>query len=121
MSLNKGDNVLCVNDSIDRDKSAEILKDFQNWVEKGRKYVIREVLHNDGIVVGLLLEDVWNMPLFIKLINRCQEPAFGTFRFRKLKKDSSEFFEEEADEDTMQLVEEILHGMKDDGFLQIGK
>lgn len=107
MGFNKGDRVLCINDCIDADKALEILKDFQTWVIKDNEYIIREVLLNDGIVVGLLLEGVYNMPIYIRLLGRKQEPAFGTFRFRKLKKNSSEIFEEESEE-VLDKVHELL-------------
>jgi hypothetical protein len=47
-------------------------------------YTIREILDNNGIVPGLLLDEVHNFPKFFKLINRFQEPAFALWRFRKL-------------------------------------
>jgi len=83
-----GDKVLCINAIIDPDKLEEIKKDFENWVTKDEEYTIREVLSNDGIVTGLLLEEIYNYPKFFKLINRFQEPAFATWRFRKLEKAS---------------------------------
>ena len=90
-----GDKVLCVNAVIDPNKLEEIKKDFENWITKDEKYTIREVLSNDGIVTGLLLEEVYNFPKFFKLINRFQEPAFATWRFRKLEK---AFIQVETDE-----------------------
>ena len=83
--MKRGDIILCVNDTIDSDKAKEILAYFKVWVVKDETYKIREVLSNDGIVTGLLLEGVNNPITYITLIGRCQEPAFGTFRFRKLK------------------------------------
>ena len=41
-------------------------------------------MDNNGIVTGVLLEEVHNFPKFFKLINRFQEPAFAQWRFRKL-------------------------------------
>jgi hypothetical protein len=113
MRFNVGDRLLCINDTVDKDKAYEIFRDYQKWVVKGREYHVREVLHNDGIVTGILLVEIYNIPLFIKLVNRVQEPAFGTFRFQKLKKDASEFFEEEkifrdCPDDVMEKVEELL-------------
>ena len=83
-----GDKVLCINAIIDPNKLEEIKKDFENWITKDEEYTIREVLSNDGIVTGLLLEEIYNYPKFFKLINRFQEPAFATWRFRKLEKAS---------------------------------
>jgi len=82
--MRKGDLVRCINDRIDADKIAEISKDFENWIVKGEQYKVREVLNNDGIVTGILLEEVHNFPKYFKLIGRTQEPAFATWRFEKV-------------------------------------
>lgn len=79
-----GDKVICINDMVDFDKQVEINQTFLIWVKKDVEYTIREFLDNDGIVTGLLLEEIHNFPVFIKLINRIQEPAFATWRFRKI-------------------------------------
>jgi hypothetical protein len=82
-----GDKVVCINALIDADKLLEISKDFQNWITKDETYTVREILFNDGIVDGILLEEVYNVPKWFKLINRLQEPAFATWRFRKMEED----------------------------------
>jgi hypothetical protein len=82
--MKPGDKVICINDRIDPDKSEEIRKDFDIWITKDKEYTIRELLDNNGIVPGVLLEEVHNYPKFFKLINRFQEPAFALWRFRKL-------------------------------------
>lgn len=96
MSFKIGDKILCINDSVDQDKFLEISRDFQRWVVKGQEYFVRDILFNNGIVTGLLLVDVYNIPIYIKLIDKIQEPAFGTFRFRKLRKNDSEIFISES-------------------------
>ncbi len=81
-NLAVGKRVICVDDYIQPHMREEITKDFQQWVTKGKVYTIREILENDGIVPGVLLEEIHNKPLyFAKTINRVQEPAFGIFRF----------------------------------------
>lgn len=60
---------------------------YNNWVKKGKTYTVRQVLQNDDIVHGVLLEEVRNEPIYIELIGREQEPAFGMFRFRELEDD----------------------------------
>ncbi|MDB5023760.1 MAG: hypothetical protein JWP78_1515 [Mucilaginibacter sp.] len=82
--MKPGDKVICIDASIEPDKAEEIKRDFEIWVTKDKEYTIREILDNNGIVPGLLLEEVHNFPKFFKLINRFQEPAFAVWRFRKL-------------------------------------
>jgi hypothetical protein len=83
--MKPGDKVICINDKIDPEKSLEIRQDFEIWITRDKEYTIREVLDNNGIVTGVLLDEVHNFPKFFKLINRFQEPAFAMWRFRKLK------------------------------------
>lgn len=83
--MKPGDKVICINDKIDPDKSNEIRKDFEIWITRDKEYTIREILDNNGIVTGVLLDEVHNFPKFFKLINRFQEPAFAMWRFRKLQ------------------------------------
>lgn len=82
--MKPGDKVICINATIDPEKAAEIRRDFEIWVTKDKEYTIREILDNNGIVTGVLLEEIHNFPKFFKLINRYQEPAFAQWRFRKL-------------------------------------
>lgn len=83
--MRPGDKVICINDKIDTDKNEEIRRDFEIWITKDKEYTIREILDNNGIVTGVLLDEVHNFPKFFKLINRFQEPAFAIWRFRKLQ------------------------------------
>lgn len=82
--MQPGTKVICIDASIDPDKQEEIARDFEIWIKKDEEYTIREILDNDGIVTGVLLEEVYNLPKFMHLINRIQEPAFAIWRFRKL-------------------------------------
>ena len=77
-----GKKVICVDDYIQPHMREEIAKDFQQWVTKRKVYTIREILENNGIAPGVLLEEIHNNLLYFeKTINRVQEPAFGIFRF----------------------------------------
>ena len=82
--MKPGDKVICVDASIDPEKAEEIKRDFEIWITKDKEYTIREILENEGIVPGALLEEVHNFPKFFKLLGRFQEPAFALWRFRKL-------------------------------------
>ena len=96
-----GDKVICVDATIDANKAEEIKKDFEIWVAKNKEYTIREILDNNGIVPGVLLDEVHNLPKYFKLLKRFQEPAFAIWRFRKLNYAS----QTEAVEEGRELVE----------------
>ena len=85
--MQPGDTVICIDDSIKADKIEFVSVAYPNWIKEGRKYTIRAMLDNDDIVPGLLLEEVRNPLIFIHLINKAQEPAFGMFRFAKFAHD----------------------------------
>lgn len=78
---------MCVDDGIKPEMMVTICNYYHNWVKKGNKYTVREVLQNDDIVHGVLLEEIRNEPIYIELIDKKQEPAFGMFRFRELEDD----------------------------------
>jgi len=99
--MRPGDKVICINDKIDADKAEEIRRDFEIWITKDKEYTIREILDNNGIVTGVLLEEIHNFPKFFKLINKYQEPAFAIWRFRKLNYATAQ----QAEEHTEELVE----------------
>jgi len=101
-----GDTVKCVDASIDAEKAEEIKRDFENWIIKDSSYTVRGFVDNDGIVVGMWLEEVHNFPKFFRLIGRTQEPAFATWRFEKT---ASAPQEQEEEEDEMPLeLQELL-------------
>jgi len=77
-----GDLVICIDATIDADKADEITRDFQQWIEKGKKYIVRAII-NHGFVVGILLEGVTNEPRYMSVVNKTLEPAFVSHRFRK--------------------------------------
>ena len=78
-----GDEVVCIDASIKPEMIFAIAEYYPNWVVSGKKYTVRGFTDNDGIVDGVWLEEITNPEIFIKLINRTQEPAFGLFRFAK--------------------------------------
>lgn len=82
--------LLCVDDSIKADEIGFVSFAYQQWVGKGQLYTVREVLDNDGIVDGLLLNEVVNQPIFQKLLGRWQEPAFRLDRFVELELEEDE-------------------------------
>lgn len=80
-----GDIVVCINDVKLAHTEQELSKDVINWVVKGERYTIRGFHDNDGIVTGVLLEEIHNRPIYFKLIDKVQEPAFRLDRFRKIE------------------------------------
>lgn len=88
--------IICVDDTIKPELLFSIIRDFKIWIKKGIEYTIRDVLYNDNIVTGILLQEVHNPPIMIPLLNRMQEPAFATWRFRK--KTYQELEEEKVEE-----------------------
>lgn len=85
--MKEGTKVMCIDDLIKPEMMVTICNYYNNWVKKGKTYTIRQILQNDDIVHGVLLEEVRNEPIYIELIGREQEPAFGMFRFRELEDD----------------------------------
>lgn len=80
--LDIGDEVICVNDSRPEGWSSEV---FPEWVVKDQKYIVRELLNNDNIVVGVLVNELHNPIIWQPLIGRYQEGAFAIWRFEKLR------------------------------------
>ncbi|WP_426671035.1 hypothetical protein ACPPVU_07345 [Mucilaginibacter sp. McL0603] len=99
--MKPGDKVICIDASIDPEKAEEVKRDFEIWITKDKEYTIREILENNGIVPGVLLDEVHNFPKYFKLIDRFQEPAFALWRFRKLNYATAS----EAEEHEAELVE----------------
>jgi hypothetical protein len=89
MSFKIGDRVVCIDDTMQSNTVEELKKDVPNWVKKGQEYTIRAIFNNNGIVSGVLLEEIDNSPKFFNIIGRFQEPAFAEWRFRKLKPSES--------------------------------
>ena len=82
------DRVICVDDSIRAELMPTIVKYYKNWVSRNQIYTVRQVVDNDGIIDGVLLDEIRNEPIYIELIDKKQEPAFGMFRFRLLQEDA---------------------------------
>jgi hypothetical protein len=91
-----GDEVICINAEIKVGKLGFVGHAYPNWIKERSTYTIREILPNDDIVPGILLEEVVNPPLYIHLLGREQEPAFAHFRFRKLENSELETEIEES-------------------------
>jgi hypothetical protein len=96
MAFHIGDTIVCVDASMKPEALAEIKRTIPNWVVKEEEYVIRGFQENDGIALGILLEEITNPLCYIPLLGRVQEPAFADWRFRKLS--SSEIMVEVASE-----------------------
>lgn len=107
-----GDKVICIDDSVSAEKMHVIFRLYTQWVKKDKEYVIRGMPDNDGIVTGLLLEEIVN-PLFYEsvLLKRLIEPAFATWRFRKTQSQTN--VQEEDEEVTLSELDEILNPLKE--------
>lgn len=95
--FNVGDIVVCIDDSKPKDFKPH---HFPNWVVQDETYHVRDILHNDDIVPGVLLREIINPMLFIPLINDIQEGAFRETRFSLLKSAQMIRETEEVDAET---------------------
>lgn len=99
-----GTRVICVDDSI-RPEMVQWQRQYcPNWVKKDEKYTIREFDSNDGIVDGVLLEEVENRVIYLIKWDRFIEPRFATWRFRELEGDVQDA---ELIEETLELINTI--------------
>jgi hypothetical protein len=98
-----GEKVICINSSMKAETVAELRMDIPNWVKENEKYTIRGFHENNGIVLGVLLEEIRNPIKYFKLINKRQEGAFAQWRFRKLN-DSEIEKKEEINQEILQLL-----------------
>jgi len=87
--LNIGDKVVCIDSSMQTHTVSELLKDMPHWVVKDKQYTIRDIVDSD-FVVGVRLEELVNPPRWFKLVNKYMEPAFATWRFRKIEEVTKE-------------------------------
>jgi hypothetical protein len=109
--MSPGTKVICVDASIKPEAFISVIECFQYWVEENKVYTVREFLENDGIVPGILLEEITNKPIMIKLLGRKQEPAFGLFRFRELTEAEleEELMLEEAAPELIQVETNLIY------------
>ena len=98
-----GETVICCKDYKLPHTREELEIDCPNFVKKGEKYKIREFHENDGIVLGVLVEELINPLRYFRLINRVKESSFRADRFRKLRADevAEEVLQEEKVEQTL--------------------
>lgn len=87
MSIKVNQKVICIDDSIRPDRAVFVHYNYPMWVRKDAKYTIRNIVENDGIVTGVLLEELINPKIYITLLKRESEPAFRLDRFRELEDD----------------------------------
>lgn len=103
--MKHGETIICIDDSLQPHTLVEISNDVPNWIKKGQKYTVREIVDND-FVVGILLEEVANPVKYFKLVNRFQEPAFASWRFRELEESELEESLEKS-EDLLVSIEKL--------------
>ncbi len=95
--MNKSERVICIDNSVEPRFLQDRLRLFQHWIIKDKIYTVRELVNNDDIVDGLLLEEVRNRAVYQPLLNRYQESAFKPSRFRKLTPDEVYMLDLEED------------------------
>jgi hypothetical protein len=95
--------VKCVDDTINPDFIMETVKYYPQWVKKGEIYTVYDVLENDGIVTGYLLEELQNEMVYQPLLGREQEAAFRADRFEVVS------YEEEENEEFEHTFEVFLN------------
>jgi hypothetical protein len=96
--------VVCIDDSIKAGQEEFVSKTYKQWVKKDQVYTVREILDNNEIVTGILLEEIRNISIFIHLIDDFQEPAFRVSRFKELQ----EFEPVSKEEKITDLLKQIL-------------
>jgi hypothetical protein len=89
MAFYIGDRIACIDASNRLEAVEELKRTVPNWIVQDKEYTIRGFQDNDGIALGILLEEVTNPLIYIPLLGRVQEPAFADWRFRKLKPNES--------------------------------
>lgn len=89
MAFYIGDRVACIDSSIRPEAMEELKRTVPNWVVQDKEYTVRGFQDNNGIALGMLLEEIINPLVYIPLLGRVQEPAFAEWRFRKLAPDES--------------------------------
>ena len=90
--------VRCIDDTINPEFIMETVKYFPQWVKKGEIYTVWDVLENDGIVTGYLLEELQNEMVYQPLLGREQESAFRATRFEVVSYEEEEESEEVSHE-----------------------
>jgi hypothetical protein len=92
--MKPGDKVVCVDDSIKYGLLEFVGHAYPNWIKKDEIYTVREILTNDDIVPGILLEEISNPEIYIHLLGKDQEPAFRLNRFAPLNYQEKDLQEE---------------------------
>jgi hypothetical protein len=91
-----GDKIKCTDASIKKGMESFVKNVFWNWIKKDKEYTVRGFLDNQGIVTGILLEEIHNFPVYQPLLGTDQEPAFRMTRFVKTQSTTKEeYFSEE--------------------------
>ena len=79
------DLVMCIDDSIKPGMEQFVAENYPNWVRHKEQYHIREFVDNNGIVTGVLLEELHNPEIYITLLGELREGAFRLNRFIKIQ------------------------------------
>jgi len=109
--LDIGDEVICNDAAKPEGWSIDV---FPQWVVKDVKYIIREILRNDNIVIGVLLVELKNPTVYQELIKRPQEAAFSSWRFSKLRSRYQIQEEEESATMDVEYTDELVEHAKEE-------
>lgn len=109
--LEPGKIVVCINDDFGRVLNSLMKAAMGLTLEfptKGKKYTIRNIFDNEGIVVSVTLEEIWNPTFDIPLLNKRRELAFKADRFAPLEENEIEEGQEEVNELLQEISEDVL-------------
>jgi hypothetical protein len=109
--LEPGKTVVCINDDFGKVLNSLMKAAMGLTLEfpsKGKKYTIRNIFDNEGIVVSVTLEEIWNPTFNIPLLNKRRELAFKADRFAPLEENEMEEGQEEVNELLQEISEDVL-------------
>lgn len=81
MGFDKGDKVVCIDDS---GNTLATMRKFSSWPVRDEIYTVREQ-RPEGAEGGVLLEEIKNEPVYFQQVMGKLEPAYHPDRFRRVE------------------------------------